>query len=202
MWRSANPHFSLYLKKCLWPQVWSILSFRQLVEKNTLLSRQADKLKEISTTSATGLLHWKVSLPSQNYTSPLLSPPFYTSRPGYKFRLCLELRGHVARSETYASLFVMLCRGEFDDQLFFPFNGVCHVTVFNQSNSRPSSSDQQHLVTTIECQNMSRAETDNCQNQKRGRLRFIKTESLTKGKYCHNRELFLKAEIVLDDARS
>ncbi|PIK49102.1 putative TNF receptor-associated factor 6 [Apostichopus japonicus] len=168
---------------------------RQITEQNKQIGHQAALLREVQQIGHSGVLYWKVELPSQNYTNPLLSPPFYTSQPGYKFRLCLELRGHVARSETHASLFVMMCRGEYDDQLFFPFGGVCHVTVFNQSHSRAVSSDQ-HLTTTIECQNLTRAETDNCQTQKRGRLRFMKTDTLIRAPYCLNRELFIRADMA------
>ena len=52
------------------------------------------------------------------------SPPFYSHIGGYKFCLSVDANGHGSGAGTHMSLFVNLMRGEYDDNLFWPFRGT------------------------------------------------------------------------------
>ena len=54
-------------------------------------------------------------------STSIISPPFYTSRYGYKLCLSLFPLGYAKGSFTHVSLDLMIMRGEFDDYLLWPF---------------------------------------------------------------------------------
>ncbi|XP_071501655.1 TNF receptor-associated factor 6-like [Diadema antillarum] len=162
--------------------------------KIATLTEEVDLLREELALSRsinyTGQLLWKVQISSRDFTTPLLSPPFFTAPCGYKLRLCLELRGHVTRSDSYTSLFVMLCKGEHDNSLFFPFSAVCALTLFDQSEG------SNHLTTNITCQKMPRPQEEQSQMQSRGRLKFMKTDTLVNGRFCKGGTLYFQARVT------
>lgn len=153
-----------------------------------LLDEKVAELKELQQSSVNGRLQWKVSLVTawNKYTSP----SFYTSYPGYKLHICLELRGHVERDQTYASLFVILEKGQFDDELFFPFNAQCKAKVLSESSSMNE--------VVISCVNIPRcqvaSEISNCQ---RGRLRFMPTNVLLSEDYCVHNNIYLDIKVEM-----
>ena len=55
------------------------------------------------------------------------SPPFYSHPRGYKLRLTVYANGYGKGKDTHVSVFAHLMRGEFDDNLKWPFQ--YHVTV-------------------------------------------------------------------------
>ena len=67
------------------------------------------------------------------------SPPFFSHIGGYKMCLRVDANGLMSGAGTHVSVFVYLMRGEYDDNLLWPFSG--HIT-FQLLNSR---ADTQHL---------------------------------------------------------
>ena len=51
------------------------------------------------------------------------SPPFYSHIGGYKMCLIVDANGHGSGEGTHVSVFVNLMRGEYDDDLLWPFRG-------------------------------------------------------------------------------
>ncbi|XP_789029.2 TNF receptor-associated factor 6 [Strongylocentrotus purpuratus] len=162
---------------------------RKIRELSGDVSSLRNELSLATNTNYTGHLQWKVQISSRDFTAPVLSPPFYTSPVGYKLRLCLELRGHVTRSDSYTSIFIMLCKGEHDRNLYFPFSAVCSLTLFDQSDC------ENHLNTTITCQKMPRPHEVSSTMQRRGRLQFMKTDTLINGRFCKTGTLFFQARV-------
>ena len=61
------------------------------------------------------------------------SPPFYSHTGGYKMCLCVYANGLGDGEYTHVSVFVHLMRGEYDDQLKWPFRGDITIQLLNQS---------------------------------------------------------------------
>ena len=62
------------------------------------------------------------------------SPPFYTSRYGYKLCLRIYCNGCTTHRNTHLSIFACLMKGQFDDNLRWPFSGTLTVTVSNAAS--------------------------------------------------------------------
>ena len=61
------------------------------------------------------------------------SPAFYTSFPGYKMYLRINLNGVDSGVGKYIALFVHMMQGDYDDDLEWPFTGRITVTILDQS---------------------------------------------------------------------
>mgnify|MGYP000034144420 CR=1 FL=1 len=151
-----------------------------------LLDEKMTEIKELHQSVVGGRFQWKVSLVLG--WDKYQSKSFYTGFPGYKLHMCLELQGHVERDKTYASLFVVLEKGQFDDELFFPFNGQCKAKVL--SESAPLSE------TVIKCVNIPRCHVENTvSNCQRGRLRFMPTDMLISEDYCIDNSIYIDIKV-------
>ena len=60
-----------------------------------------------------------------------ISPPFYTHNRGYKSHLEVYLNGHGTGSGSHLSVYARLLRGEYDDELGWPFEGDIRVELLN-----------------------------------------------------------------------
>ena len=63
---------------------------------------------------------------------PWHSSPFYTHPKGYKMCLCVTANGQAKGAGTHTSIHIYLMRGEFDDQLKWPFRGDITIKLLNQ----------------------------------------------------------------------
>ena len=59
------------------------------------------------------------------------SSPFYTHNRGYKFRLEVHPNGYGTASGSHLSVFAQLMRGEYDNELEWPFEGEIRVELLN-----------------------------------------------------------------------
>ena len=71
------------------------------------------------------------------------SPPFYSHIGGYKMCLRVDANGNGDGKATHVSVFVYLMRGEYDDQLKWPFRGNITIQLLNQSR------DEGHWERTV-----------------------------------------------------
>jgi TNF receptor-associated factor 4 len=71
------------------------------------------------------------------------SPPFYIHPNGYKMCLNVCPNGSGSGKGTHLSVYVHLMRGEFDDQLKWPYRGEVTVKLVNQEE------DKDHVVKTV-----------------------------------------------------
>ena len=61
-----------------------------------------------------------------------LNDPFYTHPGGYKMVISIDANGYGDNKGTHVSVFAYLMRGEYDDQLEFPFKGTIKFELLNQ----------------------------------------------------------------------
>ncbi|KAL7867420.1 hypothetical protein AOLI_G00152340 [Acnodon oligacanthus] len=96
------------------------------------------RFRQLESTSYDGKLIWKVHdyHRKKEAGTPLNSPPFYTSRSGYKLSARVYPGGEGTARGTHLSLYVMLMRGDFDSLLPWPFRQNVTLTVLDQSGSR------------------------------------------------------------------
>lgn len=88
-----------------------------------------------------GVLLWKISDVSakmyDSFNEPeksFYSPPFYTSRHGYKMRARIYLNGDGMGKGTHISLFFVIMRGEYDALLRWPFRQKVTFMLLDQHN--------------------------------------------------------------------
>lgn len=69
----------------------------------------------------------------RRYNKQWFSPPFYTHPYGYKMCLSVDATGWgIGTRRTYISVYVLLMKGEFDDNLKWPFHGNLTIELLNQ----------------------------------------------------------------------
>ena len=69
------------------------------------------------------------------------SSPFYTHNRGYKFRLQVYPNGTSTGSGTHLSVYAQLMRGEYDNELEWPFEGDIRVELLNWRADKNHHSD-------------------------------------------------------------
>ncbi|CAF1107178.1 unnamed protein product [Rotaria sordida] len=106
-----------------------------------------EKIDDMQYVSYDGILTWKVTkfhekmMDAQSGQQPsIYSPPFYSSRTGYKMRARLYLNGDGIARRTHMSLFFLLMRGPYDAILKFPFNYKIIFCLYDQTPQ------QQHII--------------------------------------------------------
>ena len=72
----------------------------------------------------------------EDYREEWYSPPFYSHIGGYKMCLGVDAYGWGVGEATHVSVFVNLMRGEYDDQLKWPFRGDITIQLLNQSRDK------------------------------------------------------------------
>ena len=83
----------------------------------------------------------------QHYLSnnlDIFSEPFYSHPGGYKLMALIYPSGYGDTKGVYVGLFVAIIRGEFDDQLRWPFDGSITVEAYNRTTEQWSN---EHTIT-------------------------------------------------------
>ncbi|ELU13993.1 hypothetical protein CAPTEDRAFT_159010 [Capitella teleta] len=98
-------------------------------------------------------LVWKIDGYDEKYQdaktgrkSTIFSPPFLTSRHGYKMILSASLFGDGKGKGEHMSVFACLCRGDYDALLVWPF---CHRLTFTLIDQCPDSATRHDVSYTI-----------------------------------------------------
>ena len=74
------------------------------------------------------------------------SPPFYTSRKGYKICLKVFPNGIGDGQGTHVSVYATLMKGEFDGDLTWPYGGAIKVQLLNQEQKCNHISEGIHFA--------------------------------------------------------
>ena len=67
------------------------------------------------------------------------SPPFYTQPKGYKMCLWVDARGCGDGANTHVSLFLLLMKGDYDEQLKWPLQGKFTIELLSQDGDEGHS---------------------------------------------------------------
>lgn len=70
--------------------------------------------------------------PKKEWNEEFFSPPFLTHPRGYRMTICVDPNGDGEEYGTHVSVWAYLMRGEYDDQLDFPFKGTITFELLNQ----------------------------------------------------------------------
>ena len=107
------------------------LDIRQLLLENTNVGARhiwkVDKLRD------------RIASAVSEENRPIQSPPYFTDKFGYKFRMRLYLNGDGTGKNTHVSLFFVLMRSQYDDLLSWPFR--CRITF---RLLKPTNLDESH----------------------------------------------------------
>ncbi|XP_070561553.1 TNF receptor-associated factor 2-like [Ptychodera flava] len=119
---------------------------RIIALKDVSLAEQDLRIQSLEKTSYDGILTWKITdfeRKTQDAisgrTTSLYSPPFFTSRFGYKMCARIYLNGDGIGKGNHVSLFFTIMKGEFDGILRWPFGQKVTFLWIDQYN-------QEHLV--------------------------------------------------------
>ena len=94
-------------------------------------------------TSYNGIFIWRITSYGWRFTQAhsgellsFYSPPFYTSRHGYKMCLKAYPKGDGIGRGTHFSLFFVVMKGEFDELLRWPFQQKVTLTLLDLSDAK------------------------------------------------------------------
>ena len=110
----------------------------ELKEENKQLKQQVEKLTEALWPTQRNIPLCPVKLTMTNFEQHRkdcdrwYSPPFYTSPNGYKLSLAVFAGGNGDGLNTHVSLYLNLMKGEYDEQLNWPFRGNFTVHLLSQ----------------------------------------------------------------------
>ena len=107
--------------------------------------------------------------------SEYLSPPFYTHPRGYKLHLSVFANGRNNGKGTHVSIYATLMRGEYDDQLKWPFEGDVVVELCNWKEDKGHHEDTFSFAKMDGYYRVNGHSMDEC---KLGRNQFISHLSL------------------------
>lgn len=150
-----------------------------------------------------GVLVWRISDMSKRVreaesgrTPSLYSPPFYSSRSGYKMCARVYLDGDGAGRSTHVSLFFVLMRSEFDALLPWPFQQKVKLSLLDQTPFL-NSSDKQDVVEVfrpdVRSSSFQRPTTE--MNIATGCPKFAPKAYLASERYIRDDTIFIKIEV-------
>jgi hypothetical protein len=138
---------------------------KNLTMKDNALAEHDVRLLSLEMTSYDGVLRWKITEFVRRRSEAIAgrrlsiySPPFFTSRNGYKMCARIYLNGDGMGKGSHLSLFFVIMKGEFDALLPWPFQQRVTFTLIDQEHRRhvsdtfqpdPSSSSFQRPTTDM-----------------------------------------------------
>ncbi len=87
----------------------------------------------------------------QTNNNEFYSDPFYTHPRGYKVVINIDANGYNEHKGTHVSVWVYLMRGEYDDQLEFPFKGTIKFELLNQLEDKNHHCESYTHDGTLDC---------------------------------------------------
>ena len=116
---------------------------KTLSVKDNALAEHDVRILSLEMTSYDGVLRWKVTDFNRRRSEAIAgrrlsiySPPFFTSRSGYKMCARMYLNGDGMGKGTHLSLFFVVMKGEYDALLKWPFQQRVTFTLVDQEYSR------------------------------------------------------------------
>jgi TNF receptor-associated factor 4 len=184
-----------------------------LQAKDDHLEKAMDKVVELSVasssvpklwlrnTSETWVCPWILEMGefSEKRSEVWFSPPFYTHSGGYK--ICLEIHGNGYRGSkgAHLSAYLHLMRGEYDDNLKWPFSFIVKFTLLNQVMDGDHASQSINFGISLETVNGRVTQSQMAKNGS-GKASFLPLtdlveDSTRKVQFLKNDCLFFKVEI-------
>ena len=116
---------------------------KSLSVKDNALAEHDVRLLSLEMTSYDGVLRWKITEFTRRRSEAIAgrrlsiySPPFFTSRNGYKMCARIYLNGDGMGKGSHLSLFFVIMKGDFDALLPWPFQQRVTFTLIDQEHRR------------------------------------------------------------------
>ena len=123
--------------------------------------------------------------------SSIYSPPFFSSRTGYKMCIRAYLNGDGMGEKTHLSLFFVIMKGEFDALLSWPFQSRITLALINQDNR----SGDVREVFRANPQSKSFQQPTSEMNVASGCPKFIPLEYLNNPNYVKQDVLYIRCSV-------
>lgn len=128
-------------------------------------------------------------------TTPKYSRPFYTSCYGYKLCMRINLNGVEGEVGKHVALYVHMMRGDYDDNLDWPFAGTFTLSILDQSDD---VSCHRHISHTFKAEpNLQAFQRPIAPHNSRGygSDKFASLEQISESQYVKNNTLRVKFEM-------
>lgn len=175
-----------------------------------IVDKQKDQLSELAVKAETVYrntacqLIWKIDAYTEKFAEAkagkkgnIFSPPFMSSRYGYKLALSASLFGDGKARGKFMSLFCCICKGEYDTLQSWPFNQRITLTLLDQNDD---VKQRKHVTYTIKPNTCKEnlaflGRPNNDRNASFGSQRFIELHLIGDNDYIVNDSIFIKVEI-------
>ncbi|CAF1277098.1 unnamed protein product, partial [Didymodactylos carnosus] len=131
----------------------------------------------------------------------IFSPPFLTSRHGYKLACSACLYGDGKAKGKYLSLFICVCRGEYDSLLVWPFSHRVKLSLLDQCEDPDNCRHINYFVKPNICKEnkpfLGRPIGE--RNASFGAQKFTDLETLSTLDYIKDNTIYIKVEIDNED---
>lgn len=126
----------------------------------------------------------------QGRVTSIYSPPFYTSKSGYKMCIRTYLNGDGMGEKTHLSVFFVIMKGEYDALLPWPFQSRISLLLLNQENGT-------HITETFRPNPASKSfqRPTSEMNVASGCPRFAALATLSNPAFVKNDVLFIKCSV-------
>ena len=134
-------------------------------------------------------------------TSALHSPGFYTSPYGYRMCVRVNLNGLDAGVGRHLALFIHFERGENDDILDWPFNGVISLSIVDQSDA---CADRRHITESLVAKpDVTAFQRPTLERNKKGfgYIEFTSLSVLDDPRYVRDDTLIIRASVKVPDSK-
>jgi len=127
----------------------------------------------------------------------IFSPPFLTSRFGYKLIMSASLNGDGKAKGKFMSLFVMLCKGDYDSVLLWPYNHKISVTLLDQNEDVEKRNHITYIIKPNACkENLAfLGKPAGERNAAFGAQKFVEQETINTNNYIAGDAIYLKVEV-------
>lgn len=116
---------------------------KSMAVKDNALAEHDVRLLSLESTSYDGVLRWKITEVNRRRSEgiagrrlSIYSPPFFTSRHGYKMCARIYLNGDGMGKGSHISLFFVVMKGDYDALLPWPFQQRVTFTLIDQEHRR------------------------------------------------------------------
>jgi hypothetical protein len=137
----------------------------------------------------------KLDMAKKGIQIAICSPSFYSKQYGYHLKTKIYLNGDDLGKGEYLSVYILVCKGEFDNILKWPLN--CRIT-FTLINQEPDKDDYIKCFNT-DINSSSFQKPINSSNIAMGSPIFLQHKTIEHGGFIKADTIFLKTNVVLNN---
>ncbi|XP_033628157.1 TNF receptor-associated factor 5-like [Asterias rubens] len=178
-----------------------------LVDHKESLGTCVQKVRDLEMLYGSQLV-WKIDRYAErmqeaktNKKVTIFSPPFLTSRHGYKMTVSACLNGDGKAKGHFMSVFACICKGEFDALLPFPFSHRITFTMIDQCQDPSARRNISYTIKPNPCKEnkpfLGRPVGD--RNASFGTQKFIPLNTLKTLDYIRDDTMFIKVHVDYDN---